>query len=240
MGQIDAGYVAQTKELVIKGNSTIDYLVRNVRLLEAEFAEVEQVKTSYLHPLKKLAKEQKQAELAQKLNASKKRLALAVGTSSVDEVKVGDVDCEYTSQSMELAEKRKSAIDFLSKNVEDLKEELGEIKKIKTGNLNFLKKVAQEKKEIEITRRLNDAKQRLLLVEQNSGFEQEKMTAEYEKKKKVMVGKMRSLEKQIATDEVDDSLAARQGVANALAEAVKSLIERKKFTRNYPLLSNSA
>lgn len=55
-----------------------------------------------------------------------------------------------------------------------------------------------------------------------------------------MVGKMRSLEKQIATDEVDDSLAARQGVANALAEAVKSLIERKKFTRNYPLLSNSA
>jgi hypothetical protein len=42
-----------------------------VQLLEAELAEVDQIKTSYLHPLKKLAKEQKQAELTQKLNASK-------------------------------------------------------------------------------------------------------------------------------------------------------------------------
>ena len=228
LGQIDAGYAAQTKELVVKGNSTIDYLVRNVKLLEAELAEVEQIKTSYLHPLKKLAKEQKQAELTQKLNASKKRLALSVGTSLVDKVKVVDIDAEYARQSMELAEKRKSAIDLLSKNVADLEEELGEMKKIKTSNLNFLKKVAQEEKEIDTTRRLNDAQQRLLLAEQNSGYEQEKLNQEYEKKKKVMMGTMQSLEKQIATDEVDDSFEARQAASISLAEAVKSLIERRK------------
>lgn len=73
LGQIDAGYAAQTKELVLKGKSSIDHLIRNVQLLEAELAEVDQIKTSYLHPLKELAKEQKQAELTQKLNASKKR-----------------------------------------------------------------------------------------------------------------------------------------------------------------------
>ena len=239
LGQIDAGYAAQTKELVLKGKSSIDHLIRNVQLLEAELAEVDQIKTSYLHPLKKLAKEQKQAELTQKLNASKKRLALAVGNSSVDKGKVGDIDAEYASQSMELAEKRKNAIDFLSKNVADLEEDLAEIKKIKTSNLNFLKKVAQEQKQLEIIQRLNDAKQRLRLAEQNSGYEQEKLNEEYEKKKKVMMGKMQNLEKQIATNAVDDSSEARQAASNALAKAVKSLIERKKApTNNSPLLPN--
>jgi len=239
LGQIDAGYAAQTKELVLKGKSSIDHLIRNVQLLEAELAEVDQIKTSYLHPLKKLAKEQKQAELTQKLNASKKRLALAVGNSSVDKGKVGDIDAEYASQSMELAEKRKNAIDFLSKNVADLEEELAEIKKIKTSNLNFLKKVAQEQKQLEIIQRLNYAKQRLRLAEQNSGYEQEKLNEEYEKKKKVMMGKMQNLEKQIATNAVDDSSEARQAASNALAKAVKSLIERKKApTNNNPLLPN--
>jgi len=166
-------------------------------------------------------------------------VALAVGNSSVDKGKVGDIDAEYASQSMELAEKRKNAIDFLSKNVADLEEELAEIKKIKTSNLNFLKKVAQEQKQMEITQRLNDAKQRLHLAEQNSGYEQEKLNEEYEKKKKVMMGKMQNLEKQIATNAVDDSSEARQAASNALAKAVKSLIERKKApTNNNPLLPN--
>jgi hypothetical protein len=227
MGKIDAGYAAQTKELVVKGKSAIDYLIRSVQLLEDELAEVEQIKTSYRHPLKKLAKEQKQAELTQKLNAAKKRLALAVGTSSVDKGKLGDVDAEYDAQTKELADKRKSAIDFLNKNVQDLSGELAEFKKIKTSSLHFLKKVAQEEKLVELTQKLEEAKKRLTLAEQNSGFEQEQLNAEYEKKKKATSAAMQTLEKDIAKKEIDDSSEARKAASKALANAVKALIERK-------------
>jgi hypothetical protein len=227
MGKIDAGYAAQTKELVVKGKSAIDYLIRSVQLLEDELAEVEQIKTSYRHPLKKLAKEQKQAELTQKLNAAKKRLALAVGTSSVDKGKLGDVDAEYAAQTKELADKRKSAIDFLNKNVQDLSEELAEFKKIKTSSLHFIKKVAQEEKLVELTQKLNDAKKRLELAEQNSGVEQEQLNAEYEKKKQATSAAMQTLEKDIAKKEIDDSSEARKAASKALANAVKALIERK-------------
>jgi hypothetical protein len=227
MGKIDAGYAAQTKELVVKGKSAIDYLIRSVHLLEDELAEVEQIKTSYRHPLKKLAKEQKQAELTQKLNAAKKRLALAVGTSSVDKGKLGDIDAEYAAQTKELADKRKSAIDFLTKNVQDIAEELAELEKIKTSSLHFLKKVAQEEKRMELTQKLDDAKKRLELAEQNSGVEQEKLNAEYEKKKQDTTATMQTLEKDIAKKEIDGSLEARQVASTALVNAVKAFIERK-------------
>ena len=85
--EIDDGYAAQTKDLVVKGKSAIDYFIHNVQQIEAELAEVEQIKTSYRHPLKKMAKDQKLAELTQKLNAAKKRLALAVGNSAVGKEK---------------------------------------------------------------------------------------------------------------------------------------------------------
>jgi len=229
LGKIDAGYAAQTKDLVVRGKSAIDYLIRNVQHLEEELAEVELIKTSYLHPLKKLAKEQKQAELTQKLNAAKKRLALAVGNSSVDQGKVGDIDAEYEAQTKELADKRKAAIDFLTKNVHDLEEDLvkNSYSWIKTSNLHPLKKMAKEQKQLEITEKMNAAIKRLEIAEQNSGTEQEKLRVEYEKNKQATVGKMQSIEKDIATKAIDGSLAARQAAVKALANAVKSLIQRK-------------
>ena len=42
-----------------------------------------------------------------------------------------------------------------------------------------------------------------------------------------MVGKMQSLEKDIKTKEVDNSMDQRKAACNSLANAVKSLIERK-------------
>ncbi len=227
LGKIDAGYAAQTKDLVVRGKSAIDYLIRNVQNLEKELAEVEQTKTSYRHPLKKMAKEQKQAELTQKLNAAKKRLALAVGNSSVDQGKVGDIDAEYGAQTKELEEKRKTAIDFLTKNVHDLEEELAKINAIQASNLHPLKKMAKEQRQMEVTEKLNAAKKRLELAEQNSGAEQEKLHAEYEKKKQATMGKMQSLEKDIANKTTDGSLEARKAATKALANAVKSIVQRK-------------
>lgn len=227
LGEIDAGYAAQTKDLIVKGKSAIDFLLKNVQHLEEELAEIEKIKTSYLHPLKKLAKEQKQAEVTQKLNAAKKRLALAVQNSAVEQGKLGNIDAEYAAQTRDLAAKRKSAIDFLTKNVRDLEKELDRIKFIETSPLNPIKKLTRENRIIDVTLKLNAAKKRLELAAQDSGAEQKKLHEEYMKKKQATVGKMQSLEKDVKNKATDGSLEARKAACNALANAVKSLVQRK-------------
>ena len=92
---------------------------------------------------------------------------------------------------------------------------------------NPLKKIAKEQKRMQVTEKLNAAKQRLALAVQNSGVEQKRIRDEYEKKKQATIMKMQSLEKEIASKETDGSLEARQVATNALANAVKSLIQRK-------------
>jgi hypothetical protein len=232
LNKIDEGYAAQTKELVVKGKDAIDYLTRNVQQLEKELTEVAQIKVSYRHLLQKRAKDQKQAELAQKLNAAKKRLALAVGTSSVDHGKSGDIDTEYAAQTQELADKRKSAMDILTTEVHALEEELVQIEKIKT--VNPIKRVAKEQKRFEVTEKLDAAKKRLELAEQNSNAEQERLREEYEKKKQATLGKMQTLEKDIATKATDNSAEVRKQATTALVNAVKSRIRRKTASPQIP------
>ncbi len=225
LNKIDEGYAAQTKELVVRGKSAIDYLTRNVQQLETELAEVAQIKASFRHPLQKLAKDQKLSELTQKLNAAKKRLALAVGTSSVGQGKVGDIDAEYAAQAQELADKRKSALDILFTEVQELEAELAKLEKIQTSNP--IRKTAIAQKRFDTTQILIAAKKRLELAEQNSNAEQEKLKAEYEKKKQATLGKMQSLEEDIATKTIDNSAEVRKQATVALANAVKSLVQRK-------------
>jgi hypothetical protein len=226
LGEISAGYAAQTKDIVTKGTSAIDFLIKNVQHLEAEMAELDKVKTNYLHPLKKLAQDQKRAEVTQKLNAAKKRLALTVQTSTVGHGSGGDLDAEYAAQAKELAVRRKAAISFLVKEVRDLEKEYNNLL-LEADSRNPLKRLTHENKLIDINLKLDAARKRLQMAEQDSGAEQKKLQEEYLKKKQAMVGKMQSLEKDIKIKEVDNSMDARKGACNSLAGAVKSLIERK-------------
>ncbi len=224
LNKIDEGYAAQAKELIVKGKSTIEYLTRNIHQLEAELAEVAQKKVSFRHPLQKLAKDQKISELTQKINAAKKQLALAV-SASVEQEKTCDIDVEYAAHSKELADKRKSAIAILSKEVQDLEAEIAKIEKIKTSNP--IKKTALAQKRFDTTQKLILAKKRLELAEQSSNAEQEKLKAEYEKKKQAILGKLQTLEKDIATKSLDTSVEIRKETAKALVNAVKARIQRK-------------
>lgn len=229
LGEMDAGYAAQTKDYVVKGKGAIDFLIKNVQHLEQEIAELEKTKTSYLHPLKKMAKDQKQAELTKKLVDAKKRLALAVGGSTITKPKLGagvDLDAEYAAQTKELAEKRKIAIGVLVKEVRELDRELNRLY-MEPESRNPLKKLTHENKLIEVKTKWEAAKQRLRLAEKDSGEEQKKLHEEYLKKKQEMVGKMQNLEKDIKTKEVDTSVEARKTACKAMAEAVKALIQRK-------------
>ncbi len=225
LNKIDEGYAAQSKELIVKGKSAIDYLIRNVHALEKQLTEANAVKVSYRHPLKKMEKDQKVAELTQKLNAARKRLALAVGNSSVDKGKAGDIDAEYEAQTKELEEKRKIGMEFLAKNVQDLQTEIDELKKVKT--LNPIKKLSNEQRQMELLAKLDEAKKQLHTAEQNHSVEQEKLRAEYEKKKQAALGKVQTLEKDVATKAVDNSVEVRKIATKALTEAVQARAQRK-------------
>lgn len=228
LGEMDAGYVAQTKDYVVKGKGAIDFLIKNVQRLEQEIAEIEKTKTSYLHPLKKMAKDQKIAELTKKLTDAKKRLAITVGGSTV-KPKFGagvDIDAEYAAQTKELTEKRKLAIAVLIKEERELNKELNRLY-MEPESRNPLKKLARENKLIEAKTKWEAAKQRLRLAEKDSSEEQKKLQEEYQKKKQEMVGKMQNLEKDIKTKEVDTSVEARKASCKAMAEAVKALVQRK-------------
>jgi hypothetical protein len=226
LGEINAGYAAQTKDIVVKGTSAIDFLIKNVRHLEEELAELEKVKTSYLHPLKKLAKDQKQAEVTQKLGAAKKRLALTVQNSTVGGGSVVNLDAEYALQAKELVARRKAAIGFLVKEVRDLEKEVNNLY-LEADSRNPIKRLTRENRLIDVNLKLDAARKRLRLAEQDSGAEQKKLQEDYLQKKQAMVGKMRTLERDIKTKEVDNSMDARKTACNALADAVKALIERK-------------
>jgi len=225
LNKIDEGYAAQTKELVAKGKDAIDQLTRNVAQLEKEINEVAAIKISFRHPLQKMAKDQKLSELTQKLNAAKKQLALAVGSSSIDKNKTGDLASQYEAQIQELSDKRKLAMDLLTTEVKALEGEIAQIDKTKTANP--LKRTALAQKRFDTTQKLIAAKKRLEIAEQNSNAELERLKAEYERKKQAALGNVQNLEKDIATKAPDNSAEVRKQAAQALANAVKARIQRK-------------
>lgn len=225
LNKIDEEHAAQTKEFVEKGASAIETLMQSMQNIEKELAEVQAIKTSYRHPMQKMANDQKVAELTQRLNSVKKRLAVAVGTSSVDSGKSGDLDAQFEAQTKVLVEQRKLGMAFLNKNVDDLANEIAKLKMIKTSNP--IKRVSISQQAYELEEKLVDAKKRLGLAEQNSSVEMQKLKEEYEKKKEAALGKVQTLEKDIATKAVDNSAGVRKEAAKALVEAVKGLSERR-------------
>ncbi len=219
LNKIDEEHAAQTKQLVEKGTSAIETFMRSMANIEKELSEAQAVKVSYRHPMQKMAQDQKVSELTQRLNSVKKRLAMAVGTSSTDSGKSGDIESQFEAQTKMLEEKRKFAMDLLNKNVDDLANEIAKLKMTKTSNP--LKKVAIQQQVFETEQKFFDAKKRLQLAEQNSSYEMEQLRAEFEKKKQAAMGKVQTLEKDIATKAVDNSAGVRKETAKALVEAVK-------------------
>ena len=227
LGEIDAEYAAQIRELVVKGESVIDFLTETVHGLEEELARVRRVKTGRLHPFKRRANERKRVEVARKLAAAKRRLALAVRHSVVEQEKLAAVDAEYAAEAKALAAKRESAIEFLARNVGDLEKELAGLERVKAGRLHPLRRRANERKRVEVARKLIAARKRLAVAKRHCGVEQRKLRVEYERKKQAAAVEMQRLEREVASKEADVSFEARQEATGALADAVQALVKRR-------------
>ena len=225
LNKIDEEHAEQTKQFVEKGASNIETLMLSMANIEKELAEAEAIKVSYLHPMQLMAKDQKVNELRQKLNSAKKRLALAIGSSSTDIGKAGDTESQFETQMKMLEAKRKVAMDLLNKEVDELANQIAGLKMAKTSNP--LRKVTLQNQVFDLEVKLFNAKKRQQLAEQSSSDEIQKLRAEYEQKKKEALGKVETLEKDIATKAVDNSAGVRKDAAAALAKAVKELSDKK-------------
>jgi len=228
LGQL--GAAAESREFVVRGKSALDFLINNVNHLQKELAEIEKDKASYRHPLKRRAWEKRRTDVTEKLNGAKKRLALAVQSCAAGQTKNEAGNGEFDAQTSDLAEKRKTALGFFTKEIDDLKLEIVKLEKLKAVTFNPVKKVAMEQKIWETNQRLIAAKKRLELAEQNScagTLGQEIIQEESEKMKEDAAGKVESLEKEIASNEKDNSLQVRKTATEALASAVKARVQRK-------------
>jgi hypothetical protein len=225
LNKIDEEHAEQTKQFVEKGTNNIEAIMLSMANIEKELLEAQAIKVSYLHPMQLMAKDQKVNELTQKLNSFKKRLALAIGSSSTDTGKPGDSESQFEAQMKMLESKRKVAMDLLNREVDQLANEIATLKITKTSNP--IKKVAMQQQVFDLEVKLFNAKKRLTLAEQNSSDEMQKLKEEYEKKKKDALGNVQTLEKDIATKAVDNSAGVRKDTAAALAKAVKDLSEKK-------------
>jgi hypothetical protein len=226
LNKIEQEQKEETKKFVEKGASNIETLMHSMANIEKELAEAQAVKVSIMHPMQKMAKDQKVTELTQKLNSVKKRLALAVGSSSTGDGKSGDLDTQFEVQAKMLEEKRKIAIAMLNKNVDDLYNEIAKLKMTKTSNP--IKKVTIQQNIAELETKMVEAKKSVTMAEQNSSNELKKLKEEFEKKKQAALGNVQTLEKDIAKKAVDNSAGVRKKAADELVAAVKALATKKQ------------
>ena len=110
--QIDAEYASETREIGPKRNAEIQRFTRNVHDLEEELERVGKLKTS-IFGLSKKAKAQKETEVTQKLDSSKKELELAVQNFRVEQEKLHD---EYEKKKQDVI----AEVTNLEKQVEKL------------------------------------------------------------------------------------------------------------------------
>ncbi len=154
------------------------------------------------------------------LNASIKKLT---ETNHI----IAETDAAYAAQSREIAAKRNSEIERLTKTVHDLESQLDRTQKTKTNFFNPSAKKNKAKEIAAANQNLMTTKSELETAVQNFAAEQEKLHDQYEKKKQEAMEKVRVLEKEIADGETDTSLTVRQAACDTLAKAARALVNRK-------------
>lgn len=140
------------------------------------------------------------------------------------------IEQEYANSVKEIEGRKNSEIKHLSRNVQDCKEELDRITQMKAGIFRSLSKRDKAQKEAEATQRLNVAQSELELATQNFAAELEKLRNEFETRRQLIIEQVRNLQKKAENIEIDVSLEIRRTACEALVNAVKALLQRRKFS----------
>jgi hypothetical protein len=142
------------------------------------------------------------------------------------------IEEEYTTRTKETEKQKNRELNRLSRNIDDIREELDHIARMKTGIFRSILKNTKEQKESEATQRLNSAERELTLAIQNFTSEQEKIRKECEIKKQPVIERIDNQQKEIQSQEIDGSLEDRRGACEALVNAVNALLQRNLQIKN--------
>jgi len=139
---------------------------------------------------------------------------------------------DYANAVKKITERKDTEIKRLSSNIDSIKQELDRIAQIKTGIFRAVSKNAKAQKETEATQKLNAAQNELASAVQHFTAEQEASKDEHERRKKPVTEQIQNAEKEIQSQEIDDSLETRRATCEALINTVNSLLQRKGLSHN--------
>lgn len=142
------------------------------------------------------------------------------------------IEKDYANATKKTAERKDTEIKRLSSNIDNSRQELDRIAQMKTGIFRAVSKNAKAQKETEATQRLNAAQSELTLAMQHFTAEQKASKDEHERRKKPIIEQIQNAEKEIQSQEIDDSLEARRAACEALINTVNSLLQRKGLSHN--------
>ncbi len=134
---------------------------------------------------------------------------------------------EYDAGASKILGRKKSEIRRLYKNVDDLKEELDYIVRMRTGLFRGISKKEREQKETVAMQKLNDKQRELELAMLDLTETKERLRDAYDAKKQPIMDQIRDSQRKIASLETDGSLEQRWFACEALVDAVNTLLERK-------------
>jgi hypothetical protein len=138
------------------------------------------------------------------------------------------IDTDYAHGTQRLSLEKNSEIKRLTRKVHDFEEELEETIQTKVSVFSPFARRAKSQRTAEVTRKLDAAKAELESAVKQFEVEQEKLHDDYEKTKQSVMEQVRSLEKEIAALDTDGSVEDRRVASEALANAVRALLQRKK------------
>jgi vacuolar-type H+-ATPase subunit I/STV1 len=142
------------------------------------------------------------------------------------------IEKDYANATKKIAERKDTEIKRLSSNIDSIRQELDRIAQMKTGIFRAVSKNTKAQKETEATQRLNAAQSELTLAMQHFTAEQEASKDEHERREKPIAEQIQNAEKEIQSQEIDDSLEARRAACEALINSANSLLQRKGLSHN--------
>jgi hypothetical protein len=151
----------------------------------------------------------------------------AIESLSNSKVLLGRIEEEYATRTREIEGRKTSEIKRLNGKIDDLREELDDIARMKAGLFRAVSKKTKAQKEAEATQKLNSAQKELELATRKFTAEQERFQEECERKKHPLIEQIRKHQKAIENVETDGSLEDRQIACEALVNAVNALLQRK-------------
>jgi Sec-independent protein translocase protein TatA len=137
------------------------------------------------------------------------------------------IEKEYAAGTKEIERRQNIEISRLSGNIDVLREELDRTALIKAGIFRAISKKTKQQKEMELTQRLNSAKQELTSAEQNFNAERERLQYEYNRKKEPVVEQIREIQSEIEKQDIDSSLETRRAACEALTNTINKFIQRR-------------